>query len=187
MLIKKAAIVLFSLFFGIGASAQFDNQLRKQNEEIIFAFQLKDLKWVSLCKEKSGSYIVYRFGNKRKIELQYPELLDSTSWQQFTFQGYIRGGGKQNAAMRFGYLNFYNNNFDYEVYEFWSSEDDKENLFKKFKKLSARPTAGENSNGLGLAIVKTLVDRMKGNIELTSEKGKGSQFLIRFPQQKQYA
>ncbi len=67
------------------------------------------------------------------------------------------------------------------------SEDDKENLFKKFKKLSARPTAGENSNGLGLAIVKTLVDRMKGNIELTSEKGKGSQFLIRFSQQKQYA
>lgn len=67
------------------------------------------------------------------------------------------------------------------------SDYDKENLFKKFKKLSARPTAGENSNGLGLAIVKTLVDRMKGSIELTSEEGKGSQFMIRFPQQKQYA
>ena len=36
------------------------------------------------------------------------------------------GGGKQNAAMRFGYLNFYNNDINYEVYEIWNSEDDKE-------------------------------------------------------------
>ena len=126
MLMKKVAIALLSLFFGIGASAQFDNQLRKPNEEIVFAFQLKNLQWVSLCKEKSGGYIVHRVGTKKKIEIQYPGLLDSTSWQQFTFQGYVRGGIKQNAAMRFGYLNFYKNDIDYEVYESWSSEDEKE-------------------------------------------------------------
>jgi len=61
------------------------------------------------------------------------------------------------------------------------SEKDKQNLFQKFKKLSARPTAGETSNGLGLAIVKTLVDRMKGSIELISEQGKGSHFIIKLP------
>lgn len=61
------------------------------------------------------------------------------------------------------------------------SEKDKRDLFQKFKKLSARPTAGESSNGLGLAIVKTLVDRMKGSIELISEKGKGSEFIIHLP------
>jgi signal transduction histidine kinase len=61
------------------------------------------------------------------------------------------------------------------------SEKDKALLFQKFKKLSARPTAGETSNGLGLAIVKTLVDRLKGNIELISEQGKGSKFVIKFP------
>lgn len=61
------------------------------------------------------------------------------------------------------------------------SDNDKAHLFQKFKKLSARPTAGETSNGLGLAIVKTLVDRLKGKIELTSEQGKGSEFIIRFP------
>ncbi len=59
-------------------------------------------------------------------------------------------------------------------------------LFQKFKKLSARPTAGETSNGLGLAIVKILVDRLKGKIELTTEQGKGSEFVVRFPQQKQF-
>jgi len=61
------------------------------------------------------------------------------------------------------------------------SDKDKLQLFQKFKKLSARPTAGETSNGLGLAIVKTLVDRMNGSIELISEKGKGSQFIIKLP------
>jgi signal transduction histidine kinase len=65
------------------------------------------------------------------------------------------------------------------------STQDKGLLFQKFKKLSARPTAGETSNGLGLAIVKILVDRLKGKIDLVSEQGRGSQFTVRFPQQKQ--
>jgi signal transduction histidine kinase len=54
-------------------------------------------------------------------------------------------------------------------------------LFQKFKKLSARPTAGETSNGLGLAIVKTLIDRMKGDIQLNSDTNKGSEFIIKLP------
>ncbi len=61
------------------------------------------------------------------------------------------------------------------------SEKDKMFLFQKFKKLSARPTAGESSNGLGLAIVKTLIDRMKGSIELVSDHGKGSHFIVKLP------
>jgi signal transduction histidine kinase len=85
---------------------------------------------------------------------------------------------------------------DRTEYEFWISikdhgpgfsSEDKNFLFQKFKKLSARPTAGETSNGLGLAIVKILVDRLKGKIELISDQGKGSEFIIRFPQAKQYA
>ncbi len=61
------------------------------------------------------------------------------------------------------------------------SIQDKEQLFKKFKKLSARPTGGESSNGLGLAIVKTLVERLNGEIILESEQGRGSEFKARFP------
>jgi signal transduction histidine kinase len=77
-----------------------------------------------------------------------------------------------------------------EVDHFWFSvrdegpgfsENDKQQMFQKFRKLTARPTAGETSNGLGLAIVKTLVDRLKGEIVLNSEPGKGSEFVIRFP------
>lgn len=66
------------------------------------------------------------------------------------------------------------------------TDKDKHQLFQKFKKLSARPTAGETSNGLGLAIVKTLVDRLDGEITLTSQEKKGSEFTVKFPVQKRF-
>jgi signal transduction histidine kinase len=80
------------------------------------------------------------------------------------------------------------------VDEFWISvkdhgpgftSKDKQHLYQKFRKLSARPTGGESSNGLGLAIVKTLVDRLKGKIELSSEDGQGSEFVVRIPTAKE--
>lgn len=61
------------------------------------------------------------------------------------------------------------------------TESDRKNIYHKFSRLSARPTGGESSNGLGLAIVKLLVDNMGGEIELISEPGKGSEFILRFP------
>ncbi len=59
--------------------------------------------------------------------------------------------------------------------------EDLKHVFQKFKKLSARPTAGESPNGLGLAIVKILVERLGGKIELETEPGKGSAFNVLFP------
>jgi signal transduction histidine kinase len=61
------------------------------------------------------------------------------------------------------------------------TENDKRLVYQKFKRLSARPTASESSNGLGLAIVKTLVDRLGGEIQLETEVGKGSEFIITLP------
>lgn len=121
---KKTTLIFFVLFFWIDIYAQFDSSLRKANEEIVFAFQLDNNKWVSVCKEKKGRYLVYRFGNKNKIELQVPAVLDSSSWQRFSFSGYNRGGGKENAAMHFAYLSFRNKDVIYEVYNLWNSEDD---------------------------------------------------------------
>jgi signal transduction histidine kinase len=65
------------------------------------------------------------------------------------------------------------------------SIQDKAFVYKKFKKLSARPTGGESSNGLGLAIVKTLVDRLRGEINLISEQGRGSEFIVTIPAAKE--
>jgi signal transduction histidine kinase/Tfp pilus assembly protein PilF len=59
--------------------------------------------------------------------------------------------------------------------------DDLPHLFRKFKKLSARPTAGESSTGLGLSIVKSLVEKIRGSIRVDSAWGKGATFVIELP------
>lgn len=64
------------------------------------------------------------------------------------------------------------------------TEEDKKHLYTKFKTLSARPTAGEDSNGLGLSLVKTLIGKLKGEIKLFSQVGKGSTFEVVIPELK---
>lgn len=56
--------------------------------------------------------------------------------------------------------------------------EDLEHAFERFRRLSARPTAGEGSTGLGLSIVKALIEAMGGEIELVSEAGRGATFRI---------
>lgn len=61
------------------------------------------------------------------------------------------------------------------------NDDDKKRLFGRFAKLSARPTAGENSTGLGLSIVKKLVETLGGSIRVESEYGHGATFIVELP------
>lgn len=58
------------------------------------------------------------------------------------------------------------------------SPDEFPQLFKKFGRLSARPTHGESSHGLGLYIVKTLTTAMKGRVWCESQLGRGTTFRI---------
>jgi signal transduction histidine kinase len=60
------------------------------------------------------------------------------------------------------------------------TEEDKALLFKKFQRLSAKPTDGENSTGLGLSIVKKYVELMNGTVWCESVHGKGAEFLLKF-------
>lgn len=61
------------------------------------------------------------------------------------------------------------------------SGDEQKLMFKMFQKLSAKPTGNESSNGLGLSIIKTLVEKLKGEIEVNSELGIGTEFKIIIP------
>ena len=54
-------------------------------------------------------------------------------------------------------------------------------LYRRFQKLSARPTAGEASTGLGLSVVKEYVDILRGGIFCESEWGKGTRFTVSLP------
>ncbi len=61
------------------------------------------------------------------------------------------------------------------------SEEDLKQIFRSFKKLSARPTGGESSTGFGLAIVKKIVELHGGTIWVSSVQGNGSTFSFTLP------
>lgn len=60
------------------------------------------------------------------------------------------------------------------------SAEDMPKLFGKFQKLSARPTAGEDSTGLGLSIVQKLAELMNGRVWCESVEGEGASFTLEF-------
>lgn len=56
--------------------------------------------------------------------------------------------------------------------------EEESRLFKKFSRLSVRPTGGESSSGLGLSLVKRYMEVMKGNVWFERPDGDGSIFAI---------
>jgi two-component system sensor histidine kinase/response regulator len=57
--------------------------------------------------------------------------------------------------------------------------DDLAQMFLRYRRLSARPTAGEPSTGLGLSIAKRHVNAMNGDLNCESEPGDGATFILR--------
>ena len=54
-------------------------------------------------------------------------------------------------------------------------------IFEPYFRATAQNSESLNSTGLGLAIVERLVKLLQGEIELSSELGKGSVFTLTFP------
>lgn len=64
------------------------------------------------------------------------------------------------------------------------SEAEIKQLFGKYKRLSAKPTAGESTTGLGLSLVKRYVELLGGQVSCSSTLGKGANFMVEFPKAK---
>jgi two-component system sensor histidine kinase/response regulator len=64
------------------------------------------------------------------------------------------------------------------------TNEDKAKMFRRYGRLSARPTAGETSTGLGLSIVRKLVLAMNGELTCESNPGQGAAFTFRLPKAK---
>jgi len=59
--------------------------------------------------------------------------------------------------------------------------EDLKNVFRKYARLSNKPTGGEKSSGLGLAICKQLVDLHGGEIGVMNNTGCGATFWFNVP------
>jgi two-component system sensor histidine kinase/response regulator len=61
------------------------------------------------------------------------------------------------------------------------TSEDRTRMFRRYGRLSARPTGGEPSTGLGLSIVRKLVRAMNGELTCESIAGEGATFVLRLP------
>ena len=117
-------LILLFLLNAFEVSAQYNEYLCRDDETLIFGFKTKINKSVSICVSRDGKYIVYRFGTKNKIELEYPKDKDN-SWKLFRYDFYFRGGGKNNSGQDLNFLSFINDNIKYRIYSEYSAEDGK--------------------------------------------------------------
>ncbi|MFC7395379.1 HAMP domain-containing sensor histidine kinase [Scopulibacillus cellulosilyticus] len=61
------------------------------------------------------------------------------------------------------------------------SQEDAQHIFERFFKADKSRNRVRGGNGLGLSIVKKIVDMHKGTIQVDSELGKGTAFIITLP------
>jgi PAS domain S-box-containing protein len=61
------------------------------------------------------------------------------------------------------------------------NDEEKEKIFDTFRQLDGSSTRSQGGLGLGLSLVRKLVLAMNGNIDLKSEVGKGSEFIVSIP------
>ncbi len=61
------------------------------------------------------------------------------------------------------------------------SVEDRRHLFQEFFRSEDPSTQRQVGTGLGLSIVRRIVTRHGGRVEVDSEPGRGSDFVVRFP------
>lgn len=94
-----------------------------ETEERIFSFETKTKKILSLCKGTGGAYLVLRLGRRAGIDLQYPERLDASSWQQFSFESRHEAGTKPNTGFSNHLLTFLHGDAAYALSQDWDGAD----------------------------------------------------------------
>ena len=60
-------------------------------------------------------------------------------------------------------------------------EDAIGHLFERFYRVDKARSRATGGSGLGLAIVRAIVQRNRGDIQVSSQEGKGTVFTVTFP------
>ncbi|UAD91726.1 hypothetical protein H9N23_21605 [Xanthomonas oryzae pv. oryzae] len=98
-----------------------DGSLCLSSENTVISFSTsKKSKKASVCTGTNDRYIVYRFGTRKDVEMTFPARQDKTSWSNFKFDSYTRGGGAQNDAEGQYSLDFDNDGVSYSIFQEWT-------------------------------------------------------------------
>jgi signal transduction histidine kinase len=62
------------------------------------------------------------------------------------------------------------------------SSEEKQRIFEKFYRVGNEETRKTKGTGLGLYIVKNIVKLHGGSVDIKSELGQGSTFIVKIPQ-----
>ena len=109
-MIKILTFLMFFLPLSIFAQ-------KASKDNVIYSFRTKNGKTMTLSLDETKKQLVYRYGKASKIELEFPNEKLEESLKQFTYSFYMRGGGKENAAMDMNHLSFVNKDYKYIIYD----------------------------------------------------------------------
>jgi len=98
----------------------YSQEYLQTNEKSVFEFETVKGKRLVIALDTNEKYLVYRYGTEKNIELEFPKKL-STSWNEFQFSWYLRGGGVQNEGLDLNYLYFDSGIYRYVVFQEYSS------------------------------------------------------------------
>jgi len=152
-------------------------KLRKEDIELIEVLEIIQDQLEILAQDKNNKIVVEVEQNIR-IFADYDRLIQiliniTKNSIQFTKNGTIVLRGKA------GYKETI---IEIEDTGIGIDPEEVENIWRRFYKADlSRTTNPYGEFGLGLSIVKQLVQLHYGEIEVSSEKGKGTKFVIRFP------
>lgn len=115
---------------------------------------------------------IFVAGDKRKLEQTLINLLTNAS--NFT---------PQNGKILLRIEEEEEGNFVFTVKDngIGIPEDQKKHIFEAFSRVEDSRTSAVAGTGLGLSIVKSYVDMAGGTIQVESEPGKGTEFILRIP------
>lgn len=145
-----------TLSTGTYEQKKYNENLCTEDEEILFSFKTENSnKTLSVCMSKSDQeYIVYRFGTKEKVELEFPED-KADSWSKFAYFYYLRGGGKENVGMDMNYLMFENGGYEYEIYQEYTAVDESTKVGVRIKDKSTKKET--DIKGLSDTLIGSLI------------------------------
>ncbi len=142
---KQLTIIFAFLFFS--NYYLFGQKYVLKNEKMIYSFQTNNGKVMTLCSDKTGKYIVYRFGTKNNIELEYPNIKDKSSWNKFEYSYWLRGGGIQNEGIDLNYVAFTIEKNKYVIYDTYFANGEKYEVGIRVINLSNNKTLKIIGNG----------------------------------------